>query len=77
MINREQLRVYLECKNDVTIEQIFRDLNLAIDDLNNVEVYLGQLIGEGWIAKKFCKEHRVYEFYPGENQKVSCSNQEI
>lgn len=65
MITKEQLRNYLEDKNDITLGQILKELEASVDDIDSTEVYLRELVQEGWIRKEFCREHGVFEFKIG------------
>lgn len=68
MIEKEQLKFYLQGKVDVNIEQIFKEMELVPEDLTAMERYLIELEREGWIRKKFCQEHKVFEYHPGNKQ---------
>lgn len=68
MIDKEQLKFYLQGKIDVSIEQIFKEMNLVPEDLNVLENYLNELEREMWIRKQFCREHKVFEYHPGDKQ---------
>lgn len=68
MIDKDKLKFYLRGKIDVSTEQIFKEMCLVPEDINALETYLSELEREGWIRKQFCREHKVFEFHPGDKQ---------
>ncbi len=67
MITKEKLKNYLKDKFDVTLEQIFIELKLNVQDLNKLEFYLDDLINEKFLIKSRSLDH--FEYDPGKKLK--------
>lgn len=70
MITKEKLIEYFKGDNnsyrfDVTLTEIFKDLELTPDDIPKLEVYLEELINEKWITKAKTMDG-TYEYDSGE-----------
>jgi hypothetical protein len=64
MVTKERLKEYLKDKFDVTLEKIFADLGLKVEDLPQLEFCLDELVDEGWLQKTSMADH--FEYNPGE-----------
>jgi hypothetical protein len=49
---------------DVNLAQLYEELNLSPEDLPFLEVFLEELVNEGWIVKSI-NEDKLYEYDPG------------
>lgn len=76
MLDKETLKRFMTGKGEISLGQIFSQLELGKDELDDLERLLHELISERWVKKEFCREHRIFEYGVGDNQ-IGISSPEL